>query len=540
VPFQPHPYFQKPNITSASYYAGPFGSRHFLHFLSIYFFSPEFSPFQAPKMSSAALLGRVDDDIEPQQGLLWSEKDASPDIWRRITTTVDLRRLPQLLASKIGRIFIPSFFWTLTSSNHVKVQKRLQYTAALDGLRGFAAFIVVTYHWFLFFYDMNGGYIPGSAHAVFTNLPFVKFFTNGVASVAIFFVISGYALSYKPLKLSRTQSWESLHQTLCSSVFRRALRLYLPCLFNLFCLSILFWMGINEPGRKNITQAWLGSNWYPPRFESLSGTFRLYFDVAMNLANPWSWDVYRPIEIDSNMWTIPIEFRASMVLFLFLLGLGKVTRFIRLTLFAIGIVSATYGQRSDMVLFLAGSILADLDLEADSRHYDRAAPTGFSIRHNVGWSAVILFGVYMASSPLAGADQSIGYGFISWLSNKVYWFQAAWFPWTIGGILLVYAATKPNFLHRFLMTDIIQYLGHISYAMYIVHGALLRVLAYNLVPLLWKITGHSGAGYFVGSVVGYFLSIAVLIPVADAFWRGIDAPSIRFAKWVESKCFLNQ
>lgn len=487
-------------------------------------------------MSSTDFSGQ-DEDIGSHHRVLWVEKEATSELWRRVTIVMEFLRIPCILASKLGRAMIPSFYWTLTTYNQTKAPRRLQYTAALDGLRGFAAFIVITYHWFLFFYDMNSGYIPGSTHAVWSNLPFLKFFTNGVASVAIFFVISGYALSYKPLKLSRTQSWESLYHTLCSSVFRRGLRLYLPCLFNMFCLSILFWLGINEPGRRHISQAWLDAEWYPPRFESLPDSLRKFFLVAVQLGNAWSWDVYRPVEIDSNMWTIPIEFRSSMVLFLFLLGLAKVTRLLRLFLFAFAIVWAIYGQRSDVVLFFAGSILADFDLEADSRRIERTNPRDSLLRHNLIWSSIILLGVYLASSPLSDAENSIGYGFISWLSSKVYPFEASWFPWTIGGIILVYAATKPNPLHQFLMSDIIQYLGHISYAMYIVHGALLRVLAYNLVPALWEIFGRSRAGYFTGVLFGYFLSILVLIPIADAFWRGIDAPSIRFAKWVESICF---
>src|SRR6266480_5776019 len=161
-------------------------------------------------------------DVELEVGSPYEEEKESTNL-----RLFDFRRL-SLLLLKHGILS----FLALASS---KVQKRHEYTAALDGLRGFSAFIVVTYHWFLFFYDMNAGYIPGTEHAKWTNLPFIKFFTNGIASVAIFFTISGYALSYKPLKLERAKSWEKLNHTLSSSVFRRALRLYLPSLFNMFC-----------------------------------------------------------------------------------------------------------------------------------------------------------------------------------------------------------------------------------------------------------------------------------------------------------------
>jgi peptidoglycan/LPS O-acetylase OafA/YrhL len=471
-------------------------------------------------------MNHIEEDIESQQGLLSrSEKPVNPS----------LRTLSFFsFLSKLVLCFRPS---AERSTFAVPQQRQLPYTAALDGLRGLAAFIVLNYHWFLYFYDMNVGYIPNSEHARLFNLPFLKFLSNGLASVAIFFIISGYALSYKCLKLAQTQSWEKVHYALCSSVFRRFLRLYIPCYVCLLVLAVLFGLGINEPGRPHIADGFLGSQFYPPTYESLWQALHVFCVVAVRLANPWTWGEYRPMELESNLWTIPIEFRTSMVLFIFLLGSVRVKRPIRLALTTFVIAWTIYGERNEVVLFLVGSVLADIDINADHHQYPRFGSVGNKLRHNLSWGLLLLFGVYLCSSPNTVADQSTGYHYITRISASLY-FWPNWLPWIVGGSVLVYSATKASHFNNFLTSNVIQYLGRISFSLYIVHGSITRLIAYNVVPLLWSVFGSSPTGYFICVLIGYFVAVAIAIPVAGFFTTWIDSPSIKFGKWVESKCFI--
>jgi hypothetical protein len=128
----------------------------------------------------------------------------------------------------------------------------------------------------------------------------------------------------------------------------------------------------------------------------------------MRLANPWTWEEYRPVELESNMWTIPIEFRTSMVLFVFLLGLVRVKRLVRLALTAAAIAWAIYAERNEVVLFLVGSVLADLDIEADNQQYQRFGPVTNKMKHHVLWSILLVIGTYLCSSPNIEADSAIG------------------------------------------------------------------------------------------------------------------------------------
>ncbi|HEY0082063.1 MAG TPA: acyltransferase family protein, partial [Pyrinomonadaceae bacterium] len=89
---------------------------------------------------------------------------------------------------------------------------------SIDALRGLAALAVVVYHaatalevlpsnalWFRIVYA-----IPSHGHL----------------GVALFFVISGYVLSYRLLIHTHNRSSEQLLNSLASSTFRRGMRLY--------------------------------------------------------------------------------------------------------------------------------------------------------------------------------------------------------------------------------------------------------------------------------------------------------------------------
>ncbi len=66
--------------------------------------------------------------------------------------------------------------------------------------------------------------------------------------VALFFVISGYALGYRLLILTRQGDTERLLNALASSTFRRYFRLYLSsvvaCMIALGLVRLRFWNGM--------------------------------------------------------------------------------------------------------------------------------------------------------------------------------------------------------------------------------------------------------------------------------------------------------
>src|SRR5690242_9443093 len=139
-------------------------------------------------------------------------------------------------------------FLRLRSSSPKKTVRR---TAWLDGLRGFAAFIVYLHHNQLWSHDIQGnsafensfGY---KGRHYFASLPFIRhFFSGGHFAVAIFFVISGYVLSVKSLGSIQQNQHLTSADSISSALFRRWLRLYLPVIgFTLSWMVVRHWTGI--------------------------------------------------------------------------------------------------------------------------------------------------------------------------------------------------------------------------------------------------------------------------------------------------------
>lgn len=78
------------------------------------------------------------------------------------------------------------------------------------------------------------------------NLPFIKLLYGGPQMVAIFFIVSGYSLSLKPLKLMYARSYDDLLKAISSSTLRRPFRLFLPCFIAGFCVLVLVRLGVYE------------------------------------------------------------------------------------------------------------------------------------------------------------------------------------------------------------------------------------------------------------------------------------------------------
>jgi peptidoglycan/LPS O-acetylase OafA/YrhL len=123
----------------------------------------------------------------------------------------------------------------------------------MDGLRGVAALFVVFHHYAIVFtVSSQKGFhhdqeiaaegqepIPPQEDNWILLFPLIRVIHSGRFMVAIFFVISGYVLSYRGLKLAREGKANKLLDSLGSSVFRRWLRLHLPVIASTFLAFLL-------------------------------------------------------------------------------------------------------------------------------------------------------------------------------------------------------------------------------------------------------------------------------------------------------------
>lgn len=146
---------------------------------------------------------------------------------------------------RLFKFLIPSFLQGPEARAQIRPAK-IHPTAYLDGMRGLAALAVFFCHYLLQAYTVFSGFGRGGQDYHVLRLPIVRLMADGSAAVSLFFVISGYALTYKPLRLIRAGNYHEFSITMSSMTFRRAIRLYLPTAISTFMIVCLAQMGAYE------------------------------------------------------------------------------------------------------------------------------------------------------------------------------------------------------------------------------------------------------------------------------------------------------
>jgi peptidoglycan/LPS O-acetylase OafA/YrhL len=446
-------------------------------------------------------------------------------------------------ATKVGLNLVQPSFWTKTDSHHVPARRS---TAYLDGLRGFAALMVYWLHHQLWAHDaISAGRIFENAFGYdrqyyFVCLPGVRtFFSGGHYAVTTFFVISGYVLSTKPLTLIHAGEYTRLGDNLASALFRRWLRLHIPVIITTFLyLSSLHVFGIRAvpaPQSSYRDELW---NWYV-EFKNFSFVFRTG-------GEPW-------FSYNFHAWSIPVEFRGSIVIYTALLAFSRCTRNARLccevglVFYFLYIVDGWF-----CAMFVAGMLLCDLDLLAGRnnlpRFFSRLEPF-----RTVGFYALFLVSLYLGGVPSHSMDLQIlrsspGWYYLSFLKPQAV-FDYKWFYLFWAATFLVASIPRIPWLKVFFETRFNQHLGRVSFAFYLVHGPVLWVLGDRLYAAAgWPRESHATTvpGWVnrfplpragpLGLELSFLLPHVILLPVtlwlAEMATKLVDEPSVRVSQWV--------
>ncbi|EFW99275.1 hard surface induced protein [Grosmannia clavigera kw1407] len=436
---------------------------------------------------------------------------------------------------------------------------RFHATSYLDGLRGLASVIVFICHYtesrhpyFVPTYGLNK-----DEPSALIQLPYVRLIYSGRPMVHIFFVISGFVLSAKPLQLLHARDTERCYTTLASSLFRRPIRLLLPCAVSTLGIAALCQGGFLYAAAPTVTE----------QLQSWAGVF------FHSISWPWAWDRDLRPGYDIHLWTIPIEFAHSMLLFLVLLALSRMRARLRQFTNVLLVMYCVCSGKWAAFEFLSGMFLAELHVlkksakllgsdsfnssDAHGRRTishcrDRTLKTSFHV-------AILVATLYVAGWPNVGAEKTPG---IRYLLAKtptpfladVDMPQKFWFG--VAAVFTVWSCGEVKVVRRLLEGSFAQYCGRTSYAIYLVHGPGLDyfqdcVLGQPLKPA----RGDPGASNFVpafkGSgikgtigvqtstqrVVTWFLGVmilgAIIVWIADLFWRFVDAPIVAFGRVLE-------
>lgn len=461
------------------------------------------------------------------------------------------------LLQRIGYALIPSFL-----RRPPKPQK-LHPTSYLDGLRGIASLIVFVGHYTennVGWYQEAYGLYEDRAASSPLQLPIIRIIYSGRPMVHVFFIISGFVLSYKSIKQIHEQQYSALTNTLSSSIFRRAVRLFLPSFTCLLVMALAIQMGLYH---------------YPA------------FDIAEQLENwawvcwklieqSWVWDSRELPQYNPALWTIPVEFAQSLLLFTVILGLARCTIRIRFIVLAITGMFCFFSAHWASTEFLLGMLLAEITilqnkctlssafssrtvsptsksnspilptsafdtklllLDEDFEPHNSSATSEFLL--NVFWLFNFFCGLWIGSWPHQHVDEVWGLRTLDKHTPWPYEGQTIWFG--LGGLQIVTACTQMPMLQSIFNTGIAQYFGNISYALYLTHNLCLNIAQKWIRPSLWSMIGDDTFWQRHGMwAAGLLIYLPIVVCVADLFWRAVDIPSVKFARWMESRCMVDK
>jgi len=432
--------------------------------------------------------------------------------------------------------------------------KHIRRTAYLDGLRGFAAFLVYIQHhqlWPLRMVPANRILENGWGYEdryYFATLPIVRtFFTGGHFAVAVFFIVSGYVLSSKPLSLIYSGEFDRLVDNLSAALFKRWIRLHLPIILVSFLYMSswhLFGIWTLSPDQKSNYRDELW-NWYI-EFKNFSFVFRTG-------GNAW-------FTYNFPTWSIPVEFRGSVVIYTCLLAFSRATRNARLLcqagliFYFLYIVDGWFGA-----MFVAGMMLCELDILARNDDLPffiaRLSPYKTAIFYSLLVVAAFWSGVPSHVADVVILKDAPGWNHLAFLKPEAMWDHKWWFLfWS--SVFLVAAIPRIWWLKAFFETSFNQYLGRISFALYLVHGPIIWTLGDRLYAAVgWYKTAHETyiPGWVnifplnkngpLGLEMAFFGPQLILLPLtlwcAEVATKLFDEPSVKLAQWLYNKVSAN-
>ncbi|TDZ67940.1 hypothetical protein CTRI78_v002548 [Colletotrichum trifolii] len=296
----------------------------------------------------------------------------------------------------------------------------------------------------------------------------------------------------------------------------------------------------------NITWVQMGGSWeeHPHIHDNLTYALKNFTRAYAEWANPFNFGHYHT-RYDPHTFTIPMELRGSMFIYLFLLGTAAIKARWRL---GIGCFLSAYSLvfgRWDMAAFIGGTVLSEWDIrsaaasdETSLGYPAKGNPRGGGRKGGVlqtvasapatRWAATFV-ALYLLSYPDAAAEWTPGFVTLSSLVPRYYIPLSGWmFYQSMGAVLLLPCILRSPLLVRLLEGRLPQYLGKVSFSLYLVHGPVLHSLGFWLMPRLFETFGKV-RGYAVGWVV----LMAVTLYLTNLWNRKIDGWSTTVGRRVE-------
>ncbi|MDR6421260.1 peptidoglycan/LPS O-acetylase OafA/YrhL [Paraburkholderia phenoliruptrix] len=366
---------------------------------------------------------------------------------------------------------------------------------SLDGLRGVASLVVVLTHMMLtqpaFWSRVIGDdKSPLSALETIVLRTPVRLLFGGDKAVILFFVLSGFVLSL-PWLNNRARSYGNF-------LLSRVCRIYIPYLVAMLISALLAAAigGYPIPG----ASGWINGYGWTNHLQPLGAP-----SVLLMLNNVYStW-------IDNPTWSLVWEMRVSLFFPLIIIPVAR---------FGITGVIAVAAA-------LWGAFHAGQSIDA---HFTAASAFLGDVHHAFYYASFFLIGAILAKYRgflfYACSDRG-GIGSIAMVIAGLTIWLTTWGAKTelmegLGAAALIVAAASSGLFREWLMTGPIQWLGKVSYSLYLIH-----------VPIIM------GAEYLLHTRMSHAdiacIAAATSLLLAEVFYRAVERPSHELGKSITSR-----
>lgn len=358
----------------------------------------------------------------------------------------------------------------------------------IDSLRGLASLMVAFNHYIMG--EMGAPYRtfweqPAEANRKWFQLPPMRLLFAVHATVPLFMVLGGYCVSIPLIRLRERKPDHPglLVRRIQSTIVRRFLRLYLPVLVISVLSQLLFYTdSYNWPWFPEKVHRGLAA-WSSPLSHAVY-VFRYMADLTNIIRFQFNEN------FNDQVWTIPLELRGSFVVYFSVIALCLWKPRARIGTILILMTNVLWYCHWETFCFMGGMLIAELRFyQGNNRQQTR------SHRHNTPsvkrQNALLLtVGLYLV---YLDAESRLPSGY-QWLSSYQSPHWADFAEWTdirycwhsIGGLLIVGAIDNDSRLqHCLAASKPLQYLGQISFSIYLVHVMVFRMLRNPLVGLVW-------------------------------------------------------
>lgn len=371
-----------------------------------------------------------------------------------------------------------------------------------EGIRGIAAVVVLISHFIQIFYPglfstdvslMHHGLEEGVSETPLNLL------YNGNFAVCLFFVLSGFVLSYK-FFMKKEQ------EIIIESAVKRYFRLAIPVFTSLLLAFVFFKLNLYYYGKIIFETRATMPDFYSENvtfFEIIKeGLYGAFFENKTSL-NP-------------VLWTMYYELLGSFIVFSFLVLFGNLKN--RYLFY--GILLLLFWD-TYFIAFILGMLLCDLIVNTEILKVFKKKMLVLSF---------LIIGLFLGSYPYVNPIGTV-YEFL--IVNKTTTFNYFIFYHIIGAFLILIAILGSDVLQRLLSIAPFRFLGNVSFSLYLIHFIILcSFSSYIFMQLL-----ANGLSYNTSFLIMSVLSILIIFTLSYLMYKFIDSKSVSISKKLYDRYF---